>query len=143
MPHLLFMDGLLLLLFGSCREGSQFYELLMLFNKVTRMEVIGANYSFLTSGMNEDQDIEFERYFPYQHLDLNDGPKYLGFTLKPNCYGKENWWCLVSKIEKRISLWCNRWLPRRGRMILVKSIPEAIPIYCIRGNLVEKWSYQP
>jgi hypothetical protein len=57
--------------------------------------------------MNEDQDIEFERYFPYQHLDLNDGLKYLGFTLKPNCYGKENWWWLVSKIEKIISLWCN------------------------------------
>jgi hypothetical protein len=53
----------------------------MLFNKVTRMEVIGDKCSFLTSSMHENQDIEFKRQFPYQHLDLNDGLKYLGFTL--------------------------------------------------------------
>ena len=51
MLHLLFMDDLLLLLFGSCREGSQFYELLMLFNKVTRTKVTGANFVLLTSGI--------------------------------------------------------------------------------------------
>jgi len=53
----------------------------MLFNKATIMEVIGAKCYLLTSSMNEDQYIEFKRQFPYQHLYLNDGLKYLGFTL--------------------------------------------------------------
>jgi len=73
----------------------------MLFNKATITKVIGAKYSFLTSGMNEDHDIEFERYFPYQHLDLNDGLKYLGFTLKPNCYGKVFCGGLSQKLRKQ------------------------------------------
>jgi hypothetical protein len=29
------------------------------------MEVNGVDYALFTSGMNEDQCVEFERYFPY------------------------------------------------------------------------------
>jgi len=37
---------------------------------------------------------------------------------------------IPSKSEKIISQWCNKWLSRGGRLVLVKSMLEAIPIYC-------------
>jgi hypothetical protein len=86
-------------------------------------------YTLFTLGMNADQCIGFGRHFPYQHLDLNDGIKYLGFTLKTNCYGKENWWWLFSKIENITYLWCNRWLSRGGRLVLFKTVLKSIPFY--------------
>jgi hypothetical protein len=36
-------------------------------------------------------------------------PKYLNFYTKPNDYGVKDWDWLISKIEKRIKVWYNRW----------------------------------
>jgi hypothetical protein len=60
--------------------------------------------TLFTSGMDDELSLDFERNFPFQHLDMSEGIKYLGFNLKPNSYGKEDWWWLVSKIEKRVTL---------------------------------------
>jgi hypothetical protein len=49
--------------------------------------------------------------------------------LKPNNYVKVDWFWLTRKVEKRITLWCNKWLSRGGHLVLVKSILEAIPMY--------------
>jgi hypothetical protein len=35
----------------------------------------------------------------------------------------------LSKIEKNISFWCNRWLSKGGRLVLINSMLEVIPIY--------------
>jgi hypothetical protein len=67
--------------------------------------------------------------FPFQQIDLHGGLKYLGFFIKPNDYSKKDWDWLIAKIEKRLSVWCNQWLSRGGRLILLKSVVEAIPIY--------------
>jgi hypothetical protein len=58
-----------------------------------------------------------------------DGVNYLGFTIKTNNYGKGDWACLVGKIERKINVWCNRWLFRGGRLVFYNVILEAIPIY--------------
>ena len=71
----------------------------------------------------------FQALFPYQQLPLDDGIKYLGFRLKPNCYKKEDWNWLLTKLESRINSRCNRWLSRAGRLVLIKSVLEAIPVY--------------
>jgi hypothetical protein len=55
--------------------------------------------------------------------------KYLGFNLKPNDYKKEDWLWLLKKLEKRLQIWSHRWLSRAGRLVLVKSILESIPVY--------------
>lgn len=65
----------------------------------------------------------------YSILDVDEGLKYLGFYLKPNDYRKDDLKWLVSKIEKRLKVRCHQWLLRAGRLVMVKSVPEAIPIY--------------
>jgi hypothetical protein len=75
-----------------------------------KMEVNGTKSALFTSGMDYELSLDIERNFPFGHLDLSEGIKYLGFNLKPNSYGKADWWWFVSKIEKRVTLWFNRWL---------------------------------
>ena len=55
--------------------------------------------------------------------------KYLGFYLKPCKYLMKDWDWLIAKAEKRIKNWSFRWLPKGGKLTLVKSVLEAIPVY--------------
>jgi hypothetical protein len=32
-------------------------------------------------------------------------------------------------VEKRINTWCNRWISQGGRLVLVKIVLEAIPVF--------------
>lgn len=60
---------------------------------------------------------------------LNEGFRYLGFFLKPNSYGIKDWKWLIDKVEKRILFWCNRFLSKGGKDVLINSILGAIPVY--------------
>ena len=67
--------------------------------------------------------------FDYVCIDINDGLKYLGYHIKPNDYKIKDWNWIIAKIERRINVWYNRWLSRAGRLILIKSVLEAILVY--------------
>jgi hypothetical protein len=53
----------------------------------------------------------------------------LGFTLKPNDYRKEDWSWILKKLEKMLCSWSHKWISRDGRLVLVKSVLEAIPVF--------------
>lgn len=42
---------------------------------------------------------------------------------------KRNWEWLLAKLEAQTSHWCNRWLSIGGRLTLVESVLEAIPVF--------------
>jgi hypothetical protein len=44
-------------------------------------------------------------------------------------YKAEDWGWLLSKYEKRIGHWCNRWLSLGGRFILIKAVLESQPVF--------------
>ena len=81
------------------------------------------------SNLSENETHGISLRVPYRIMDLNEGIKYLGFFLKPNSYLKADWHWLLSKLEKRLKSWCHKWLSRAGRLVLVKSVLEAIPVY--------------
>ena len=62
---------------------------------------------------------------------LEVGLKYLGFHLKPCKYLLKDWDWLVAKAEKRIKNWSYRWLSKGGKIILIKYVLEAIPVFCM------------
>jgi hypothetical protein len=64
--------------------------------------------------------------------------KYLGFYLKPNDYRKEDWKWLLKKLDKRLNTWSHRWLSRAGRLVLVKTVLEAIPVYWMSLSWIPK-----
>ena len=65
----------------------------------------------------------------YEAKELSKKFKYLGLFLKPDTYQTTDWHWLVAKIESRIKHWSFKWLSRAGRLVLIKSVLLAIPIY--------------
>jgi hypothetical protein len=83
---------------------------------------------YLPSGIKEHQEL-FTSVFPFELKRIEDRLKYLGHFIKPNSYGIANWSWLVAKVEQKINHWCNWWISRGGRLVLIKSISEVIPIF--------------
>jgi len=69
---------------------------------------------------------------------IDEGFKYLGCFLKPNCYNKVDWYWLVRKFEKMISNWSLRWLSLGGRVTLVKVALESILVYWLSLDKIPK-----
>eukprot|EP00253_Pinus_taeda_P027841 PITA_27841 len=67
--------------------------------------------------------------FPYSIHPIDRGLKYLGFWLKPTCQRIADWTWLISKLEKRLTCWSYRYISRAGRLILIKSVLEATPVF--------------
>jgi hypothetical protein len=57
-----------------------------------------------------------------------EGMKYLGFSLKPNNYSKRDWQWLCLKLKKDCTPGKIDGYPA-CRLVLVKSVLEAIPVY--------------
>jgi hypothetical protein len=71
----------------------------------------------------------FKSLLPYTFSDLSLRFKYLGYFLKTGSQRADDWDWLVSKLTKKVGLWCNRWLSLGGRYILVKTVLEGQPVY--------------
>ena len=92
--------------------------------------MVNASKSCLVSNMVQKEDLQYMiDQFPFLSHNFDKGIKYLGFCLKPNDYKKADWRWLIGKLEKWILLWSHRWLSRDGRLVLIKSLLEAIPVY--------------
>eukprot|EP00253_Pinus_taeda_P026822 PITA_26822 len=129
LTHLLFVDDVLILLDGSVHDTTSFSHILALFSKATGMEVNAAKSSITMTGTSVNESHTANMAFPYSTQPLERGLKYLGYWLKPTSQKITDWVWLVSKIEKRLSCWSHRYLSRAGRLILIKSVLEATPVF--------------
>jgi hypothetical protein len=101
--------------------------------------LINNTKSTLSTHLMELEEVQFYKgIFPYLENPLDEGLKYLGFHLKPNFYTKADWNWLLTKLDKRLKSWSFRWLSRAGRLILVKSVLEVIPVYWLSMTWIPK-----
>ena len=127
--HLLFVDDILIFCSGIRGESRVLQEILDLFSKATGMEINEGKSSLTTHMLSQVEEAELKRFFPFSSAGLEEGLKYLGFSLKANRYRKQDWFWLLRKVEKRLMVWSHKWLSRAGRLVLVKAVLEAIPVY--------------
>jgi hypothetical protein len=127
--HLLFVDDVLLFGRGSISEWRDFHRILCLFSKATGLMINLDKSSFLSHAVDDEMQYQIKDLFNIHVIDLELGFKYLGFFLKPNCYATSDWIWLIQKVEKKIGLWCHRWISLGGRLILVKVVLEGLPVY--------------
>ena len=64
--------------------------------------------------------------------------KYLGMFLNPGPTRIADWKDIVVRVEKRIQNWAFRTLNAPGRLILLKSVLQALPIYQLSGKSCPK-----
>lgn len=76
----------------------------------------------------QESDLALQR-FPYNPHPLDQGFKYLGYWIKPTGHKIADWTWLITKLENRISHWSHRFLSRVGRLVLIKSVLEATPVF--------------
>ena len=129
MTHLLFMDDVLIFCSGSVRELNTLYDILKLFSKVTGMEINVGKSTMSTHLLSDMERQEHLTLFPFNVGSLERGLKYPSFYLKPNDYRKQDWVWLLEKMEKRLKQWSRKWLSRASRLVSVKVVQEAIPVY--------------
>ena len=103
--------------------------ILDLFSRATGMQINSSKSTLLTHLMEPKEVLIYKALFPFAENPLDEGLKYLGFHLKPNSYTKSDWNWLLEKLEKKLKSWSFRWLSSIGKLILVKFVLEAIPIY--------------
>lgn len=104
-------------------------EILDLYCTATGMELNIQKSSNCFNRLDVEEKQGLISIFPFRALDFRDGFKYLGFLLKPNGYQKSDWGWLLGKIDASINHWCNKWLSIGGRLTLIKSVLEAIPVF--------------
>jgi hypothetical protein len=127
--HLMFVDDIILFGNGNFGEWILYKDLLELFSKATGMAFSPQKSMFLEVGWSTEDIALLKEFLPYDVKSVDEGFKYLGCFLKPNCYNKVDWYWLVRKFEKRIANWSLRWLSLGGRVTLVKVVLESIPVY--------------
>jgi len=129
LTHLLFVDDVLILLDGNIWDSRSFSKILLLFSSTTGMlsNQSKSTITFTRTSVHESQFAH--RVFPYCIHPLDRGLKYLGFWLKPTCQRIADWVWLVTKLEKRLSIWSYRYLSRVGKLVLIKSILEATVVF--------------
>jgi hypothetical protein len=129
LTHLLFVDDILLLSNGSRRYVDCLHRGINLVKVSTGMQINLQKFTLSLMHLRAPYMRYLSTIFPVLATDILEGLKYLGFYLKPNDYWKLDWKWLIKKLEKRLQVWSNKWLSRAGRLTLVKSVLEAIPVY--------------
>jgi len=127
--HLLFVDDILIFCSGIRGESRILRDILDLFSKATGMDINVGKSSLMTHKLSQREVADIIGLFPFTISGMDEGIKYLGFYLKANKYQSRDWSWLIGKVEKRLKGWSHKWLSRAGRLVLVKSVLEAIPVY--------------
>jgi hypothetical protein len=112
--HMLFVDDVILFEKGYFQEWWVFKDVLNLFRNATGMDFNNQKSQFLEVGLSIDWLDQLKELFPFEVKSIEEGFKYLGFFLKPNCFSCDDWFWLLQKVEKIIVTWCHRWLTLEG-----------------------------
>jgi len=136
--HLLFVDDIMLFCDGSRQDIEKLSEGLSLIQVAAGMMVNVGKSTISCSNLTEEEIQRITNRLPYRTYDLDDGLKYLGFLLKPNSYLKADWHWLMAKLEKRLLGWSQKWLSQAGRLVLVKSVLEATPVFWMSLSWIPK-----
>ena len=96
--HLLFVDDVLIFCSGDRRDTRALKEILDLFSKATGMDINFEKSTLTTHLLRPEEELELIENFPFNLTGLDVGLKYLGFSLKANCYLKKDWSWLIGKV---------------------------------------------
>ena len=136
--HLLFVDDILLFSNGSPEDWRCLKEMLDLFLKETGLRINEKKYSLTTAGLLREELGRIVTILNFEIKSLQDPFKHLGFILKPDSYLIKDWKWLIANIEGRMHHWSYKWLSRVGRLVLIKLVAMAIPVYWASLSWVPK-----
>lgn len=129
LTHLLLFDDILIFINGSLGDITAFNSSFRSFFFSIGMECNHIKSTIYPTSFSPNEIHSALQHCPFTSLHFEESLKYLGFRLKPANYKIVDWVWLVAKIERRLNIWHHRWLSRAGRLIIIKSVLEATPVY--------------
>lgn len=93
--HLLFVDDVLLFGLGSLKEWEAYRDIICVFCDASRMNISGQKFLFIHNNFLQDILDQISIFFPFNLVAIDEGFKYLGYVLKPNCCKKDDWYWLL------------------------------------------------
>jgi hypothetical protein len=141
--RLFFVDDVLVMTKASIDEGLEIKICLLIFRSASGLLINWTKSIFYHVRFHGETLENLKDIFPYNFEELAKGFRYLGYFLKVDAYKTVDWRWLLSKIEDRIGMWCNRWLSLGGRFTLVKYVLESQLVYwmalaAIPASILEK-----
>jgi hypothetical protein len=127
--HLLFVDDVLIMTKVTLKEWMEVVSILQLFCNALGLFINLSKNIVHYEGLTEEELTPLKELLPYSFIDLSIRFKYMGYYLKNGACKTEDWNWLVTKMEKKIGLWCNKWLSLGGHFVLVKVVLQRQPIY--------------
>ena len=135
--YLFFMDDILIFSNGSRIEILLIQSILDIFVAAIDMVINIEKISISLLNINEEEIVWIFSQLHYPVVDVDESLSYFGFVFKSNSYLKRDWAWFLEKVEIRIHLCCNKlWLSRDGRLILVKIVLEATPVYWVSLSFI-------
>ena len=136
--HLLFVDDVLIMSKSCLIEWKEIINIINLLCKSYGLEVNHTKITVHFEGLTKCELSPFKTILPYTFSDLSSGFNYLGYYLDKGVHKVGDWDCLVAKITKKISLWCNIWLSIGGRYILIKTVLEVQHVYWMSMEVIPR-----
>ena len=129
LSHVLFVDDIFMVTNGTEQSLSSLFEVLLIFCKASGMKINGDKSALYFSNLDETEIITIHNIFAFSVVKIENGMNYLGFQLKCCRYLLKDWDWLIAKVENMIRNWSFWWLSKGGKLILVKAVLEAIPVF--------------
>jgi hypothetical protein len=136
--HLMFVDDILVMSKVDPLELRVIIDILQAYCHVSEICINTLKTTVHYWGLKEAELYPLKDILPFTFADLSTGFKYLGYYLNLGSSKYDDWSSLVEKIEKKIGLWCNKWLSLRGRFILVKSALESLLVFWISLEVIPR-----
>ena len=89
-------------------------KLIKLFCLASGLQVNGSKNTILHKEQLDVDLIPYNSLFPFTFFELSTGFKYLRYYLTTGLQRVEDWSWMLKKVEKKIGLWCYRWLSLGG-----------------------------
>ena len=137
LTHQQFVDDNLLMGHPSVLEARSLNRILTTFSKASRM-IINLQKSeifFFNTPLATQRNVTHILGFKAAKLPS----KYLGTPLTNSALKHSSWKDLLAKLETRLSQWNLRSLNLASRLVLIKSVLQAMPLYLFYVLVAPKW----
>eukprot|EP00253_Pinus_taeda_P006485 PITA_06485 len=127
--HALFADDSLLLGGASTRIAKAFDTVLRNYCRVSRALVNESKSEVFSWNIDQHELRGITTLLEFKGQAIWDRFKYLGLPIISGVKTRSLWSEIISKIKTKIGAWGGYWLTKGGKIILIKSLLSALPIF--------------
>lgn len=129
LSHNLFVDDVLIFAMLCRASWDCLHEILIKFQSASGLVINKVKSMLYHNDSENDTVLWIADLFGIQQSSIRGGFKYLGFSLKAKGYDTRDWFWLIDRFFKKISVWEARFLSLAARFTLVQSVLSQLSVY--------------